>query len=39
MVPYTFLEGQGDLVCRLFLGISRATIWVIGAINLFTKTL
>ena len=29
-----YLEGQGDLVSRLIMGIIRVTIWVIGVINL-----
>ena len=36
MTPY--LEGQGDLVSRLILGISRITIWVTGVITLLTKS-
>ena len=32
-----YLEGQGDLVSRLIMGIIRVTIWVIGVINLLTK--
>ena len=32
------LEGQGDLVSRLILGIFRVTIWAIGVINLLTKS-
>ena len=31
------LEGHGDLVSRLRMGISRDTIWVIGVINVLTK--
>ena len=31
------LEGQGDLVNRLLVTITRVTIWVLGAINLLTK--
>ena len=38
VVFHTYLEGQGDLVSRLFMGISRVTIWVIGVINLLTKS-
>ena len=34
----TYLEGQGDLVSGLIMGITRVTIWVIGVINLFTKS-
>ena len=33
-----YLEGQGDLESRLIRGISRVTIWVIGVINLVTKS-
>ena len=33
-----YLEGQGDLVSRLIMGIIRVTIWVIGVINLLTKS-
>ena len=36
VLPY--LEGQGDLVSRLMMGIIRITIWVIGVINLLTKS-
>ena len=32
------LEGQGDLVSRLIMGIIRVTIWVIGVIKLLTKS-
>ena len=35
--PNSYLEGQGDLVNRLTMGISRVTKWVIGVINLLTK--
>ena len=35
----TYLGGQGDLVSRLVMGISGLTIWVIGVINLLTKSL
>ena len=34
---WPYLEGQGDLVNRLIMGIIRVTIWVIGVINLLTK--
>ena len=34
-----YLEGQGDLVSRLIMGICKVTIWVIRVINLFTKSL
>ena len=33
-----YLEGQGDLVSRLIMGITRVTIWVIGVISLLTKS-
>ena len=33
-----YLEGRGDLVSRLIMGIIRVTIWVIGVINLLTKS-
>ena len=33
-----YLEGQGDLVSRLIMGINRVTIWVIEVINLLTKS-
>ena len=33
-----YLEGQGDLANRLITGIAGVTIWVIGAINLLTKS-
>ena len=33
-----FLEGQGDLVSGLIMGILRVTIWVIRVINLLTKS-
>ena len=32
------MERQGDLVSRLIVGIVRVTIWVIGIINLLTKS-
>ena len=31
------LEGQGDLVSRLIMGIIGVTIWDIGVMNLLTK--
>ena len=34
----TYLEGQGDFVSGLRLGITRVTVWVIGFINLVTKS-
>ena len=33
-----YMEGQGDLVSRLILGILRVTTWVIGLFNLLTKS-
>ena len=33
-----YFEGQGNLVTRLIMGILRVTIWVIGVINLLTKS-
>ena len=33
-----YLEGQGDLVSGLIMGIIGVTIWVIGVINLLTKS-
>ena len=33
-----YLEGQGDLVSRLIMGINRVTIWVIGVIDRLTKS-
>ena len=33
-----YLEGQRDLASRLITGIIRVTIWVIGVINLLTKS-
>ena len=32
-----YLEGQGDLVKGLRMGITGVTIWVVGFINLLTK--
>ena len=29
-----YLEGQGDVVRRLIMGINRVTTWVVGVINL-----
>ena len=37
-VHAAYLEGQGDLVSRLIMGICRVAIWVIGVINLLTKS-
>ena len=36
--PKPYLEGQGDLVSRLIMGLIRVSIWVIGIINLLTKS-
>ena len=33
-----YLEGQGDLVSRLIMQMARVTIWVIGVVNLLTKS-
>ena len=33
-----YLEGQEDLVSRLIIGISRVPLWVMGVINLLTKS-
>ena len=33
-----YLEGQGDLVSGFIMGITRVTIWLIGVINLLTKS-
>ena len=33
-----YLEGHGDIVSRLISRINRLTIWVIGVINLLTKS-
>ena len=30
--------GQGDLVSRLIMGINGLTIWVIGVMNLLSKS-
>ena len=35
---WLYLGGQGDLVSRLIMGINGVTIWVIGVINLLTKS-
>ena len=40
-IPYSmppYLEGQGDLVSGLRMGIIRVTIWVIRVVNLLTKS-
>ena len=34
----TLLGGSGDLVSRLIMGIIGVTIWIIGVINLLTKS-
>ena len=33
-----YLEGQGDLVSRLIRGITRVIMWVLGVVNLLTKS-
>ena len=33
-----YLEGQGDIIIRLIMGITSVTIWVIGVTNLLTKS-
>ena len=35
---WALLGGSGDLVSRLIMGIIGVTIWVIGVINLLTKS-
>ena len=35
---WAYLEGQGDLVNGLIMGITRGTIWVIGVSDLLTKS-
>ena len=34
----SYLEGQGDLVSRLIVGISGVTMWFIGVIGILTKS-
>ena len=36
--PKPYLEGQGDLVSRLILGITGVSIRIIGVIDLLTKS-
>ena len=36
--PMYYLEGQGDLVSELIMGIIRVTIWVIWVIKPLTKS-
>ena len=36
--PKPYLEGHGDFVDGLRMGITRVTTWVIGVINLLTKS-
>ena len=38
MTRTVYLEGQGDLVNGLILGVNRVTIRVIGVISLLTKS-
>ena len=33
-----YLEGHGDLVSRLIIGITRFTMWVIRVVHLPTKS-
>ena len=33
-----YLEGQGDLISRILMGITRVLILVIGVTNLLTKS-
>ena len=33
-----YLGGKGDLVSRLLMGINGVTIWVVGVIDLLTKS-
>ena len=33
-----YLEGHGDLVSRLIMGIFGVTIWLRGVINILTKS-
>ena len=35
---YSHFKGQGDVVSRFTMGITRLTIWVIRVINLLTKS-
>ena len=37
-VDRVYLEGQGDLVSGLIMGITRVIIWVIGVINLLSMS-
>ena len=32
------MEGQGELVSRLIVGLAGVTIWLIGVVNLLTKS-
>ena len=34
-----YLEGQGDLVSRLRMGIVGVPIWLIGVISILTKSI
>ena len=38
LVHIAFLEGQGDLVSSLIIGIIRVAIWTRGVINLLTES-
>ena len=33
-----YLEGRGDLVSRLRIGVSWVIIWIVGVINLLTES-
>ena len=35
---HNYVAGQGDLVSRLIMSITRVAMWVIGAINLLTTS-
>ena len=35
---WVYFKGHGDLVSRLIVGIVGVIIWLIGVINLFTKS-
>ena len=34
----SYMEGHGNLVSRLLIVITRVTTWIIGVINLLTKS-
>ena len=35
---HDYLEGQGDVVTRLIMGITGVTVWAMGVMNLLTKS-